>query len=123
MNFNFKKILLISGISGFLLFSISNANGITSDEQTSQSSQLPSPNLSESDRFTSDNEVPPIELEKISPKKQIKLGVEPAAVKCREGLYLVLKYSDETPACVKESTAEILYERGWGAEPPPCCKK
>ena len=67
--------------------------------------------------------LPKKEPELMSPKKQIALGIEPAAVKCRQGLYLVLKFSDETPVCVKESTVEILYERGWGGTPPPCCKK
>ena len=67
--------------------------------------------------------LPKKEPELMSPKKQIALGIEPAAVKCRHGLYLVLKFSDETPVCVKESTVEILYERGWGGTPPPCCKK
>ncbi|MDH5697336.1 MAG: hypothetical protein OEY54_02280 [Nitrosopumilus sp.] len=58
----------------------------------------------------------------LSPKKQVSQGIQPAAVKCKEGLSLVLKYSNESPACVKPSTVEILYERGWGEIPPPCCK-
>lgn len=117
MNSNFQKILLSFGIVTFLLFSLSNASGLSSDEQASESSSLPTPNLIDPNRFTSEHEIPPSELEKIPPKKQISLGIEPAAVKCKQGLYLVLKYGDDTPACVKQSTAAILYERGWGAEP------
>jgi len=123
MNFNFQKILLFSGIALLLVFSLSNVYAITSNEQKSISSQLPTSNLSNSNRFTPEHDIPPKELETIPSKKQIALGIEPAAVQCRQELYLVLKYNDETPACVKESTIEILYERGWGGEPPPGCKK
>jgi len=59
----------------------------------------------------------------LSPKKQISQGIEPAAVKCSEGKFLILKFSDNSPGCVKLSTANVLYERSWGAMPPPCCKK
>lgn len=60
-------------------------------------------------------------IDTLSPKKQISQGIEPAAVKCSEGKILILKFSDNSPACVKLSTVDILYERGWGAMPPPCC--
>jgi len=59
----------------------------------------------------------------LSPKKQVSQGIEPAAVKCSDGKILVLKFSDNSPACVTLSTVDILYERGWGAISPPCCKK
>jgi len=55
------------------------------------------------------------------PLKQISHGVSPEAVKCNEGLVLVLKHSG-TPACVKPQTAEKFEQRGWGVMPPPCCK-
>jgi len=64
-----------------------------------------------------------IQSDTLSPKKQISQGIEPAAVKCSEGKILVLKFSDNSPACVKLSTVDILYERGWGGMPPPCYKK
>ena len=57
------------------------------------------------------------------PLIQIMYGIVPEAVKCNEELVLILKYSDESPACVKPSTADKLVERGWGTIPPPCCKK
>lgn len=57
-----------------------------------------------------------------SPLKQIKNGIEPAAVICKEGLVLVLKYGNDSPACVTPSTADILYQRNWGSVVPPCCK-
>lgn len=59
--------------------------------------------------------------ETLSPKKQVSQGIEPEAVVCNEGLVLILRH-DGSPACVKEKTAEIFEERGWGSMPPPCCK-
>lgn len=83
----------------------------------------PTPNLDDPDRFKPEHETPPIEIgELLSPKKQISQGVDPPAVKCKEGLFLVLKFSDNSPACVKQSSVDILYERGWGGAAPPCCK-
>ena len=64
----------------------------------------------------------PIETGKLlSPKKQVSQGIEPESVICNEGLVLILKHNG-SPACVKEKTAEIFEERGWGSMPPPCCK-
>lgn len=58
----------------------------------------------------------------LSSLKQVKNGIEPAAVKCKEGLVLILKHGNDSPACVKVTTAEVLYDRNWGSAPPPCCK-
>lgn len=55
------------------------------------------------------------------PLKQIMHGIEPAAVKCNEGLDLIIK-NDNSPACVKPETVDKLYQRNWGGAPPPCCK-
>ena len=57
----------------------------------------------------------------LSPKKQVSQGIEPEAVVCNEGLVLILRHNG-SPVCVKEKTAEIFEERGWGSIPPPCCK-
>ena len=48
-----------------------------------------------------------------SPLKQIQNGVNPTSVTCTEGMELVLKFSDGSPACIKPSSAEKLIERGW----------
>lgn len=47
------------------------------------------------------------------PGVQIKNGVEPADISCNEDLFLIFKASDYSPACVKQSTAQKLLERGW----------
>ena len=59
-------------------------------------------------------EVPPECVIKPSPKSQIANGVLPENVTCKEGLQLIFKSKDNSPACVKPQTAEKLVERGWG---------
>jgi len=48
-----------------------------------------------------------------SPKKQLELGIAPENVVCNDGLQLIFKSSNNSPACVKPETAEKLIERGW----------
>jgi len=48
-----------------------------------------------------------------SPKKQLESGIASENIICKEGLELILKSSDNSPACVKPQTAEKLIERGW----------
>ena len=49
----------------------------------------------------------------LSPKKQLEFGVTPVDIICKEGLELIFKYADSSPACVTPETAEKLIERGW----------
>ena len=51
-----------------------------------------------------------------SPKKQLELGIAPENVVCNDGLELIFKSSDSSPACVKPATAEKLIQRGWKSE-------
>ena len=48
----------------------------------------------------------------LAPLKQIKQGVAPNEIQCKESMELVFKISGE-PACVKSSSVEKLTERGW----------
>jgi hypothetical protein len=48
-----------------------------------------------------------------SPMKQFKSGVAATDVKCKQGLQLVLKAEDGSPACVMSHTAMKLLDRGW----------
>ncbi|MGI0061116.1 MAG: hypothetical protein ACREBA_01540 [Nitrosotalea sp.] len=48
-----------------------------------------------------------------SPLKQFQSGVLAKDVKCNQGLQLVLKTEDGTPACVGPDTAQKLMEKGW----------
>ena len=48
------------------------------------------------------------------PLKQMEENILPTNIICKANLELILKSSDDSPACVKPSTAEKLIERGWG---------
>jgi len=50
------------------------------------------------------------------PLKQVSLGVNPNSVVCKAGFELVLKEGNDSPACVKPTTAEKLIQRGWARE-------
>jgi len=49
----------------------------------------------------------------LSPRKQIQHKIIPSQIICNQGLELVAKASDFSPACVKPSSIEKLIERGW----------
>jgi len=46
-------------------------------------------------------------------KIQLEKGVLPEKIICNNGLELIFKSTDNSPACVKPATAEKLMERGW----------
>ena len=48
----------------------------------------------------------------ISPRHQVAAGIDSNMVECRENFVLVMKTSNASPICVKETTAEKLIERG-----------
>lgn len=48
-----------------------------------------------------------------SPLKQFESGIPIDEIQCKEGLEVVLKSSDGSPACVFPETKKILIERGW----------
>lgn len=52
----------------------------------------------------------------LPPKQQIMKGVLPEEVICKEGLNLIFKSKDNSPACVKLTTAEKLEQRGWATK-------
>jgi hypothetical protein len=48
----------------------------------------------------------------LSPRHQVAAGIDAQMVECREGFALVMKTSNTSPLCVKETTAEKLIKRG-----------
>ncbi len=50
----------------------------------------------------------------LSPLKQFKEGISVYDIKCNQGYVLVIKESNNSPACVKPQTAQKLVARGWG---------
>ena len=53
------------------------------------------------------------EIRKLSPHKQVSSGINPQDVICSKEMQLIFKSTDNSPACVKPSTAEKLIQRGW----------
>ena len=53
------------------------------------------------------------QLEIFSPLKQFKSGIASQDVKCEQGLQLIIKSEDGSPACVTTNTSTALMERGW----------
>lgn len=49
----------------------------------------------------------------LSPHKQMKQGVEPHMVQCREGFELYMKVHDYMPVCIKITSTDKLIARGW----------
>ena len=56
---------------------------------------------------------PPVPKMK-SPLQQFKSGTPAKTVQCGQGLSLVIKIEDGSPACVSSSIAQALVARGWG---------
>lgn len=54
-----------------------------------------------------------IPIDMLSPRKQTEQGIPPLGVVCKLGLQLILKLSDDSPACVKPSSIDKLVARGW----------
>ena len=49
------------------------------------------------------------------PLQQMKAGVDPQDVVCKEGLVLMLRTSDGSATCVTESSSTRLLDMGWGS--------
>ena len=54
-------------------------------------------------------------LQKYPPRQQLEFGVSNTDIICKEGLQLIFKSTDSSPACVKSKTAQKLIERGWAS--------
>jgi hypothetical protein len=65
--------------------------------------------------MTSEHNISSIRVEESvpTPKNQMENGILLDEVKCKEGLELIIKLSDSSPACVKPGTKQKLIERGW----------
>ena len=50
----------------------------------------------------------------MSPRQQMTHATAPENVICKDGLELVIRFSDGAAGCVKELTSLKLAERGWG---------
>lgn len=48
-----------------------------------------------------------------SPRQQLMSGTDPHEIQCADGMQLVFKATNFHPACVKESSYQVLLQRGW----------
>ncbi|MDE1872564.1 MAG: hypothetical protein KGH99_03695 [Thaumarchaeota archaeon] len=51
-----------------------------------------------------------------TPLNQFKSGIAAKDVKCEQGLELIFKFEDGSPACVKQETISKFVERGWALD-------
>ncbi len=65
------------------------------------------------DRLCSDFSEEPKPLNKFSPFGQLKLGIAIDLIQCREGQEVVIKKTNQMPACVDSENVEKLREKGW----------
>lgn len=63
--------------------------------------------------FTAREQVVPKSQYVASPLKQLTSGIPLDKIQCKEGLELILKLFDDSPACVSPETKQLLIERGW----------
>lgn len=49
----------------------------------------------------------------LSPLKQFKSGTSAQQVQCNAGFELIIKATDNSPACVSHSSVSVLIHRGW----------
>ena len=55
-------------------------------------------------------------IHSITPLQQLRAGTAPKDVTCRQGLWLIFKTSDGSPACVWPNIAQKLIDRGWAKQ-------
>lgn len=80
-----------------------------SDNPTETNATSTNSASTEDDVMVTEDEIPPAVL---SPLKQIKSGIVPENVVCKEGLELVFKLNGQ-PACVKTTSVQKLIAWGW----------
>ena len=54
-----------------------------------------------------------------SPRQQLMSGTDPHEIQCADGMKLVFKATNFHPACVKESSYQVLLQRGWVSDHDP----
>ena len=86
---------------------------IANQTNSSLTSSAQTMNVSKSFLFTITNQSSQTTPIIPSPLVQFKSGISANDVKCHQGLQLVIKAEDNSPACVTQDTATKLMSRGW----------
>ncbi|MDE1841727.1 hypothetical protein [Candidatus Nitrosotalea okcheonensis] len=81
-----------------------NVNIVGQDNMTGLGNMSPS-----SSTYMSTNST----FSRLPPLEQVKSGVSPKDVTCKQGFTLIMKADDGSPACVDPQVMQILIQRGW----------
>jgi len=94
-----------------------NATTLTMAQNSTNSSAIMSPQTNETLGVNETVDVTKNNIVIAPPLKQLKNGVSINDIKCIDGMQLILKKEDGSPACVKPEDATTLTERGWAQVP------
>jgi len=61
-----------------------------------------------------EDEITKKETKFLAPKKQTNSGILPSEIKCKTGLELIFKLTNNSPVCIKPKNAIKIIQRGWG---------
>jgi hypothetical protein len=96
---------------------------MTNQTSTNQTMTMPSgmnqtmmnPTMNKTMTPTNSTVSPPVVVKPkmLLPLEQVKAGVAPKDVQCKQGFTLIFKAEDGSPACVDPAVAPILAQRGW----------
>jgi len=94
-----------------------NATALTMAQNSTNSSTIMSTQTNETLGVNETVDVTKNNIVIAPPLKQLKNGVSINDIKCIDGMQLILKKEDGSPACVKPEDATTLTERGWAQVP------
>jgi hypothetical protein len=109
-------LILPSGMSYALPANVtaSTSSVQTMSNQTGMNQTAMNPSMNKTMIPTNSTVSPPMVKPKmLLPLEQVKSGVAPKDVQCKQGFTLILKAEDGSPACVDPTVAQILVQRGW----------
>lgn len=89
---------------------------MTNQTSTNQTGMM-NPDMNKTMTPTNSTVSPPVvtKPKMLLPLEQVKSGVAPKDVQCKQGYSLILKAEDGSAACVDSAVAQVLVQRGWAA--------
>jgi hypothetical protein len=99
--------------TGITNATITFSYNIMNQTDSNFTSSVQTMNVSKSFLFTITNQSAQTAPVILSPLAQFKSGISAQDVKCHQGLQLIIKAEDNSPACVTQDTATKLMSRGW----------
>jgi hypothetical protein len=83
--------------------------------QTGMNQTAMNPGMNKTMTPTNSTVSPPVVVKPkmLLPLEQVKAGIAPKDVQCKQGFTLIFKAEDGSPACVDPIVASILAQRGW----------